>query len=491
MMKWVVMSIVGASVLLGSSFVSAAQSVQERCQYHAEPGVNPSFQTMNCLLTETALDFDVPPEVVKAVAEGESGDWRHFDENGQAIVTEDNGIGVMQLTNQSIYNEQMLKTNLVYNIWAGVELLSEMFNRNDLPKINDNERDIIENWYFAVMAYNGIKPVNSPILQETGERNVDAYQEKVFRVMNTYGLLDLAELSFSTEDFHYDRNSSDNIEFVTEHYEFEGLTKSKHHFKAGQVVAATTDDVRVRQRATSDSSIVARIAKGEAVTIDERFMYEENESRKNHFVWYRVKTKDGVTGYVASSYLEPSEASPSRSFSDVPSGHWAEEQIHYLVDQEIIAGYANGKFGTNDPLTRWQAALILVRANGASLTNRPNPGFDDVPTSHPYYQAIAAAVDEGLFSGVSKTMFKPGATLTRREMAVLLQRLYKFPAPTSTHPFTDVPKGAWYEDAVHRVYGAGVAAGMTKTTFAPVQEVTRGQFAVFMARAMDESFRLR
>ncbi len=70
-----------------------ANDITNTCEYDSVAKVNPDFSMMNCLLTETALSYDVPPEVVKAIAEGESGGWRHFDKNGEAIVTADNGIG--------------------------------------------------------------------------------------------------------------------------------------------------------------------------------------------------------------------------------------------------------------------------------------------------------------------------------------------------------------------------------------------------------------
>ncbi|PAM92963.1 hypothetical protein B4N84_20480, partial [Flavobacterium sp. IR1] len=51
---------------------TVAETVAERCQYEAVVGVNPAFQTTNCILTEMALDYNIPPEVVKAVAYRES-----------------------------------------------------------------------------------------------------------------------------------------------------------------------------------------------------------------------------------------------------------------------------------------------------------------------------------------------------------------------------------------------------------------------------------
>ena len=246
--------------------------MDSKIEYNGEQGVNPDFQTMNRLLTEMALKYDVPPEDVKAVAEKESGDWRHFDENGEAIVTSDNGIGIMQVTNQSGYNVDDLKNDIVYNIEAGVQILDKMFERSDLPSINskDNskERDVLEYWYFAIMAYNGTKPVNSPIVQDDGSRNLEAYQEEVYSYLDTYGGVKITNLPFTREDFRYDPDSTNNIELVTKDYHFNvPFTKSKHYFKEGQKVEVTANNVRVRQRATTNNHNSATLNAGEILTI--------------------------------------------------------------------------------------------------------------------------------------------------------------------------------------------------------------------------------
>lgn len=488
-MRFLKSSILAASIFgIGSTIcianASANNDVEIKCDYQAQPGVNPEFNTMNCLLTETALAYDVPPEIVKAIAEKESGDWKQFDENGEPIVTEDNGIGVMQITNQTGYNEESLKNDVVANIKAGVEILDYMFERSDLPTINGKNRDVIENWYFAVMAYNGSKPVNSPIVQGTGERNVDAYQEKVFRTIEDLNFVSLADIPFSVEDFDYDTNSVANIDFVKMHYQVDiPFTKSKHFFKQGQTVAST-DEPNIRSRPTTDSTSKGKLEKGEKVTITGNFKYEEVASKKNHFVWYPVKRSNGTQGYVSSSYL-------ISTFKDVPHGHYSEEEIRFLSDRGILYGIGNGNFGFEENLTRWQAVLLLIRANDVSLSNRPDPGFNDVQSDYKYYKEIAAAVDEGLFKGKSSITFDPEATLTRSEMAEVLQRIYQFPDATSSHPFTDVKDGVWYSDSVASLYDSGISDGITSTKFGPSKSVTREQFAVFLARSISEEFRTK
>lgn len=328
-----------------------ATTIANTCEYDSASKVNPDYSTMNCLLTETALIYDVPPEIVKAIAEGESGNWRHFDMNGEAIVTNDNGIGIMQITNQAGYNQDRLKSDIVYNIQAGVEILDDMFKRKDLPSINGGERDVLEHWYFAIMAYNGTKPANSPIVQATGERNASAYQEKILRIIEKLGLIDLTELPFSSEHFQYDSNSTENIRFSTMNYDFDlPLTKSKHFFKTNQKVSATTN-VTFRTRATTDSSSMGTLREGEIVTITGPFEYEEVSTKKNHFVWYPVKRSDGTEGYVASSYLTDSAPTPTppvdttqdysayaKKFADFSTTAWWKDDMIWAIDKGLIQG---------------------------------------------------------------------------------------------------------------------------------------------------------
>ncbi len=494
--------VIGAfSLSINSDNNVIANDITNTCEYDSKSKVNPDFSTMNCLLTEAALKYDVPPEIVKAIAEGESGNWRHFNENGEAIVTADNGIGIMQITNQAGYDQDKLKSDLVYNIEAGVQILDYMFTeRKDLPVINGGERDVLEHWYFAIMAYNGIKPVNSPVVQATGERNAKAYQERILRIIKEYGLIDLEELPFSREHFQYDSNSSENIKFTTMKFDFNlPLTKSKHYFKTNQKVSANTIvNIRIKPNRSSDSNGTLR--EGETVAVTGPFKYDEDPSKKNHFVWYPVKTGDGREGYVASSYLNyltlvPTPApvptpnpSPITKFTDVPDNHFAEKGIYYLAERDIIKGIGQGRFGVGIGLTRVQAVLMINRATNVAEENRSDPGFTDVPKTHPYYNAIAAAVAEGYFEGTSQTKFEPDRILTRSEMAVVLQRVYNFPAPSSKHPFTDV-KNEWFADSVAQLYASGITNGATATEFKPNATITREQFAVFLARAMDETLR--
>ncbi|MEY9971043.1 hypothetical protein ABH966_001407 [Lysinibacillus sp. RC46] len=422
-----------------------ASNIANTCDYNSASKGNPDFSTMNCLLTETALIYDVPPEIVKAIAEGESGNWRHFDMNGEAIVTADNGIGIMQITNQAGYNQDRLKSDIVYNIQAGVETLDKMFKRKDLPSINSGERDVLEHWYFAIMAYNGTKPVNSPIVQATGERNANAYQERILRIIEKLELIDLTELPFSREYFQYDSNSRENIKFSAMNYPFDlPLTKSKYFFETNQKVSATTTNVKFRTRPSIDSPSLGTLREGEIVTITGPFEYEEVKTKKNHFVWYPVKRSDGTEGYVASSFLNYSASTPTPTPPVTPptTGN---------VDVSKFADYNANQYWAED--FKWAVNIGLISGD----PNVKNPS-----------------------TGKYENLLKPYNNLTENQMLSILFRYFKPSELAST-----IANTSWYGDVNYQLatkYSLPVLGANTASKQAIAgKDITRGNFARILA----------
>lgn len=304
-------SLLTCFMLLGwsSEDAFAEQTWTSKCSTYGEikPNQNPSFQQMNCLLTNAALEAKIPPEVVKAVASRESGAWKQFDENGQPVISADNGIGLMQITNQSSYDQERLKYDINYNIQAGVEILSGMYHRTDLPKIKGAGPEVIENWYFPIMAYNGTKPVNSPLYQSTGLNNREAYQEKVFAFIEKDSYLHgmkLGQIPFNTSDFEYDSSSSENIAFKKKEYTLTSpLHTTAYQFKRGDKVSITADTVKLRSQPSTSSS-AKNLAKNTTLIIDGNFVYDQSSTSINQFVWYPVKMEDQkLAGYMSSAYI--------------------------------------------------------------------------------------------------------------------------------------------------------------------------------------------
>ncbi|WP_404356415.1 S-layer homology domain-containing protein [Cytobacillus firmus] len=276
------------------------------CGFDADSRVNPDMQTMNCLLTKAAEESEllVPPEIVKAVASVENGGWKHFDANGEPIISDDGGIGLMQITNTAGYDVERLKYDLYYNIQTGIEFLAANFNRGDLPKINEHDPADLESWYFAIMAYNGTVPANSPFYQESGDVNTNAYQEKVYMHLNDFGdvTANIREIPMVSADFEYDRDSSDPIKFLKKSYEMDDslLTPSTQLLNAGDKVTYEGSGLR---SIPSTKGTLTPVTSNDVLSIIGEPVYDTQSASVNQFIWYPVQMSNGKKGYIASPYI--------------------------------------------------------------------------------------------------------------------------------------------------------------------------------------------
>lgn len=278
----------------------------DTCGYDPNIKSNPDRQTMNCLLTTAARNAEVPipAEIVKGIASVESNGWIHFQSNGEPIISSDGGIGLMQITSTAGYDVERIKYDLVYNIDTAIDMLGKNYKRSSLPKIENAKPEDLEGWYFAIMAYNGTKAVNSPVYQATGKRNTNAYQERVYQTMEKNGLLETSIdlLDFKKEDFIY-AEETNNIEFVKKSYPLTSSTLTTEEYGNGDKVKYNGSGLR---SSPSTQSPLTSITKGSVVTIIGSPVFDENKNSTNHFVWYPVQTVingKSVTGYIASPYI--------------------------------------------------------------------------------------------------------------------------------------------------------------------------------------------
>lgn len=125
------------------------------------------------------------------------------------------------------------------------------------------------------------------------------------------------------------------------------------------------------------------------------------------------------------------------------------------------------------------ASLFPLESKAAGVTK-----FKDVPSSHWAKSAIDAAVQKGYFKGYSDGTFRPNATITRAEFAVLLSRLSKNEVKDYKEDFQDV-KGHWAESAVNQAVGMGFINSKDYTNgFQPGKALTRREMAKWMASGL-------
>lgn len=113
----------------------------------------------------------------------------------------------------------------------------------------------------------------------------------------------------------------------------------------------------------------------------------------------------------------------------------------------------------------------------------PGKDFTDMPkVSNWAHAGIDFCVKNGLFGGMSKTIFEPEGNMTRAMLVTVLYRLEGKPSVTAENPFADVANSQWYTDAVIWAASSGVVNGVGDGKFAPDANITREQMAAILYR---------
>lgn len=117
--------------------------------------------------------------------------------------------------------------------------------------------------------------------------------------------------------------------------------------------------------------------------------------------------------------LAPAVAQTEPTFADVSSNYWAKDFISALAAREIIAGFPDGKFRPNAPVTRAQFATMVGKAFNTNPIREP-VNFVDVPSNYWAADAINEAYTTGFLSGYPGRVFRPNQRIPREQVLVSL-----------------------------------------------------------------------
>ena len=169
-------------------------------------------------------------------------------------------------------------------------------------------------------------------------------------------------------------------------------------------------------------------------------------------------------------------------FVDVATGSYYEDAVDWAVGNGITQGTDATHFSPDGICTRAQAVTFLWRAAGSPKPETRTMPFTDIPAGSYYYDAVLWAVENGITKGTSDTTFSPNMTCTRAQIVAFLWRSEKSPAAGSRNPFADVKSTAYYADAVLWAVREDITKGTTNTTFSPNADCTRAQIVTFLWR---------
>ena len=195
---------------------------------------------------------------------------------------------------------------------------------------------------------------------------------------------------------------------------------------------------------------------------------------------YAITVKSGKNGGVTASHKTASKGTTVTLTVDPDKGYVLDTLT--VLDSKDKAVKLTEKNGKYT-FTMPAGKVTVSAAFKAAAPASENP-FTDVPSGAYYEDAVIWAVKKGITSGTSATTFNPDGSCTRAQAVTFLWRAAGSPEPKSAAmPFTDVPAGSYFEKAVLWAVENGITKGTSDTTFSPDASCTRAQIVTFLWRA--------
>ncbi|RAM48316.1 MAG: hypothetical protein C6Y22_28670 [Hapalosiphonaceae cyanobacterium JJU2] len=176
------------------------------------------------------------------------------------------------------------------------------------------------------------------------------------------------------------------------------------------------------------------------------------------------------------------------NFKDVTANYWAKTYIEALAAKNIIAGFPDGTFKPNDPVTRAQFAAIVTKAFAQTQPKREATNFNDVNNKFWAYDAIRNAYRFGFVSGYPDRTFKPQQQIPRVQALVSLSSGLNLTANNQNvlsfySDAAQIPSYATNQVAAATVKGLVVNYPNAKQ-LNPNREATRAEVAAFVYQAL-------
>ena len=230
--------------------------------------------------------------------------------------------------------------------------------------------------------------------------------------------------------------------------------------------APTSDEPQV-----TTSTVTFQLHTDTDMWIQPTIVYDQPEGATAMDVFQQVLTANGYTYEAKGSYVQAithPNGTRVAEFSKGPNSGWL-FRVNGEFPDVTMSDYQ---------LSDGDVIEVLFTANYMDEPGLFLP-FTDV-NNHWAYSAIKRVYNRGLMLGVSDTRFAPNQALSRAMLVTVLYRLADEPDVTADNPFTDVPDGQWYTNAVIWAAANGIVSGFGDGTFRPNAPATRAQAAVML-----------
>lgn len=167
--------------------------------------------------------------------------------------------------------------------------------------------------------------------------------------------------------------------------------------------------------------------------------------------------------------------------------HWAEQAMEFAVQSNLMDGISEYTFAADAPATRACLVQALYRMEHAPASDTVLT-FQDVAEDASFLTAVQWGVSNGIITGYSDTVFRPGTSLTREQFAVMLYRFAEYKkldvtAQSALSGYTDASSIHPYaQTAMQWANAEELITGTTATTLSPQRTVSRAQLATILQR---------
>ncbi len=448
-------------------------------------GVNPSRKEIEAMIDEVALKRAIPAILLKGIARVESV-YKHFNSDGSPKIC-GTSIGLMQVNNiYGGYDSYRLKYDILYNIEAGADVLLNkwsMSSYNQVSSVGNMDPDILENWYFALWAYNGWAQSNNPVSPYAKKYT---YQQLVYDVIEKeYGK------KINNIDFSYLPKDSKPSRTLTVPTPDSSSIGNIILYEKGDYVR--TDGIRgaYNLRDEPGGKYVHQLS------INQLGAITEGPVLKKGYYWYKVYIDETKEGWIERNLLvRTGDTEYGRYIYEDISFHWARKIIMDLYGKDIVSKAA--VYNPDAPVTMEEFCIFLSRtlshienANQQSkIQAKNNLLFYDFTNVHPWaLNYVKDIYERGLLKVVH-----PLENLNRKTAVLLIEEIL-----VATNKYEEIDINMIFSDlkslteeeiqAVKRAYVNGVVSGKHIKAFCPDEYLSRAEAAVMMANIVSKYVR--
>ncbi|MEH2170060.1 MAG: S-layer homology domain-containing protein [Nostoc sp.] len=199
-----------------------------------------------------------------------------------------------------------------------------------------------------------------------------------------------------------------------------------------------------------------------------------------------------VTVGTVAPFITASPSLAQTTFSDVSSNYWAAQFIQQLSQRGVIAGFPDGSFRPEEPVTRAQFAAMVNKAFQKAQQRQPI-SFADVPSNYWASSAIEQAYTIGFLSGYPGNRFEPNQAIPREQVLVSLANGLEYSPSGNTEStlqyFNDASNIASYaRSPIAAATQKQIVVNYPNVNFLnPTATATRAQVAAFIYQALVSS----